>query len=338
MRALALAIVGLLRRGLWHSRALGIALLRRAPGAGATAWRILWQGIDRGAALFASALTVAAGFRLVLPRLSAPSFSDLIHPRLRAFVLGMLGASVLVLLGAGAFLGYCAYTLPLSGGLAVQPLPLAIVVEDDTGKAFATRGVFRGEPISADQLPADLAHAVVAIEDRRFYEHPGIDLWGIARAGLRDLQSGTAGEGGSTITQQLVRLTYLSPERSIRRKVQEVMLAVWLETRLSKQEILARYLNAAYFGAGAYGVDAAAKRYFGKDAQSLDLAQSAMLAGLIRAPSALSPIRDPDAARRRTAIVLQAMVDAGFINSSAGRQRARPSGASRRRAGNRAGQ
>jgi penicillin-binding protein 1A len=221
-----------------------------------------------------------------------------------------------VLFGLGAFLGYCAYTLPLSGGLAGQPAPPAIVVEDDTGKAFATRGVFKGEPVSAGQLPANLVHAVLAIEDRRFLEHPGIDLWGIARAALHDLQRGTAREGASTITQQLVRLTYLSPERSIRRKVQEVMLAVWLETRLSKQEILARYLNTAYFGAGAYGVGAAAKRYFGKDAGSLDLAESAMLAGLIRAPSALSPTHDPDAALQRAETVLQTMVEAGFISQA----------------------
>src|SRR5207237_5751519 len=100
-------------------------------------------------------------------------------------------------------------------------------------------------------------------------------------------------EGGSTITQQLARLTYLSPERSLRRKVQEIMLALWLEQRLSKEEILARYLNAVYFGAGAYGADAAAKRYFGKKAAELDLAQSAMLAGLIRAPSQLAPSRNP---------------------------------------------
>lgn len=187
------------------------------------------------------------------------------------------------------------------------------------------RGEFRGEPVAADRLPANLVHAVLAIEDRRYYEHPGIDLWGMARAALRDLQTGEEREGGSAITQQLVRQTYLSPERSIRRKVQEVMLAIWLETRLSKRQILARYLNTAYFGAGAYGVSAAARRYFGKDAQSLDLPESAMLAGLIRSPSALSPIRDPEAARNRAETVLQAMVEAGFIDQSeAANARAHP--------------
>jgi penicillin-binding protein 1A len=306
----------LLRRGLRRSRVLSAALLRRAPGIATSAWQALTRGIDRAAALFGCVATAALRYGRTRPRLPASNLSRFIHPRRAAVVIGFLCTITLVLLGAGGYLGYCAYTLPLSGGLAVQPLPPGMIVEDDNGKAFATRGVFRGEPVPADRLPANLAHAVVAIEDRRFFEHPGIDLWGTARAALHDLQSGAAREGGSTITQQLVRLTYLSSERTIRRKVQEVMLAVWLETRLSKQEILARYLNAAYFGAGAYGVDAAAKRYFGKDAQSLNLAESAMLAGLIRAPSALSPIRDLDAARQRAETVLQAMVNAGFIEQS----------------------
>jgi 1A family penicillin-binding protein len=311
LRALALALGGLLRRGLRRSRALAIAVSRRAPGAVAIAWRMLGRGLDHGAAALVDA---ASRLRSATPRRSVSGFPRLIHPRLRAVVTGMLWAIIPVLFGLGAFLGYCAYTLPLSGGLAVQPVPSAIVVEDDTGKAFATRGVFKGEPVSADQLPANLVHAVLAIEDRRFFDHPGIDLWGMARAAVRDLQSGTAREGASTITQQLVRLTYLSPERSIRRKVQEMMLAIWLETRLSKQQILARYLNTAYFGAGAYGADAAAKRYFNKDAGSLDLGEAAMLAGLIRAPSALSPTREPDAARHRAETVLQAMEEAGFIS------------------------
>jgi penicillin-binding protein 1A len=316
LRALALAISFLLWRGLRRGRALAAVLSRRAPGAGAAAWRALGRGIDRGAALFGSAGAAAARLGRSAPRLRVRPASRRFFPKLRAFVWGTLSSITLVLLGVAGFIGYCAYSLPLSGGLAVLPPAPAITVEDNNGKALATRGVFRGEPVSADQLPANLVHAVVAIEDRRFFEHPGVDLWGIVRAAGRDLQSGAAREGASTITQQLVRLTYLSPERSIRRKVQEVMLAIWLETRLSKQEILARYLNAAYFGAGAYGVDAAAKRYFGKNAQSLGLAESAMLAGLIRAPSTLSPIRDPDGAQQRAEIVLQAMVDAGFIGQS----------------------
>ena len=123
-----------------------------------------------------------------------------------------------------------------------------------------------------------------------------------------------APQGASTITQQLVRIKYLSPERSLRRKVQEVMLALWLEARLSKDDILARYLNTAYFGAGAHGVDAAAQRYFGKKARSLDLSEAAMLAGLVRAPSQLAPNRNLEAARRRAGAVLDAMVAAGYVD------------------------
>ncbi len=316
LRVLALAIAGLLHRGLRRGQALGAAVLRRAPEAGADAWRAVRQGLDCGAALFGSGAAVAARLRCAAPRLPALDLSRLIRRRHRAIASGILWTVALVSVGGGGFLAYCAYTLPLSGGLAIQPSPPAIVVEDGDGKVFSTRGVFRGEPLAADRLPVNLAHAVVAIEDRRFSEHPGIDPWAMARAALRDLESGTAREGASTITQQLVRLTYLSSERSIRRKVQEVMLAIWLETRLSKQKILARYLNAAYFGAGAYGADAAAMRYFGKHAELLDLAELAMLAGLLRAPSELSPIRDPEAARQRAETVLQAMVDAGFISQS----------------------
>jgi len=228
---------------------------------------------------------------------------------------GLAGAGALAF-GAIGFLAYCAFTLPLSGGLAT-PIPApAMVIEAADGHAFATRGIYKGEQLSFDKLPPDLVHAVVAIEDRRFFEHSGVDLWGILRAAARDLAVGGPREGASTITQQLVRLTWLSPQRTLRRKVQEAMLAVWLEARLSKNEILARYLNTAYFGAGAYGVDAAAKRYFGVGAPALDLPQSAMLAGLLRAPSQLAPSSDLPAAQHRAEIVLQVMVDAGFIDKA----------------------
>jgi len=157
---------------------------------------------------------------------------------------------------------------------------------------------------------------VIAIEDRRFYSHHGIDLRGILRASWHDLRGEGGLEGASTITQQLARISYLSPERSLRRKVQEIIIALWLETRLSKHQSLARYLNSAYFGAGAYGIDAAAQRYFGKKAGSLNLAESAMLAGLIRSPTQLAPTRNLEAARRRADTVLEAMVAAGYIDKA----------------------
>jgi 1A family penicillin-binding protein len=159
-----------------------------------------------------------------------------------------------------------------------------------------------------------LARAIVAIEDRRFYEHPGVDLRGLARAAVRNTSAGGTREGGSTITQQLVRMLYLSQERSLRRKVQEAMLALWLEAHLTKDEILSTYLNTAYFGAGVYGADAAAKRYFGKAAKDLTVSEAAMLAGLVRAPSQLAPHRNFNGAQGRAAQVLEAMAETGAIS------------------------
>ncbi len=225
--------------------------------------------------------------------------------RLLALATGSLAAVLLLV-------GWCLLRLPVDGGMAAEPgAPASLVLEDTEGEAFAARGVLRGDPISANRLPQPLADAVVAIEDRRFREHGGIDLRGILRAGFRNLSAGRTREGGSTITQQLARLHYLSPERTFTRKAQEVLIALWLERQLSKDEILARYLGSAYFGAGAWGADAAARRYFGKGAGELTLAEAAMLAGLIRAPSQLAPTRNPEGARRRAELVLAAMVETG---------------------------
>jgi penicillin-binding protein 1A len=224
----------------------------------------------------------------------------------------LLASSAVLLLVVGYTL-YCIVTLPFDGGYSVETTPSALIVEANDGHAFATRGVFKGEKLSAGDVPPDLARAVIAIEDRRFHEHDGIDLRAILRASWRNLASNRI-EGASTITQQLVRMMYLSPERTLKRKVQEAMLAIWLEVQLSKQEILARYLNTAYFGGGVHGIDAAAKRYFGKSAHKLSLGEAAMLAGLIRAPSALAPHRNLERARERAAVVLTAMVDSGAIS------------------------
>jgi 1A family penicillin-binding protein len=227
-------------------------------------------------------------------------------------------AAAVAFLGLAGFLAYCLFTLPLGGGLVVEATPSALVLEADNGQVFATRGVFKGEKLAAGDVPPHLAAAIIAIEDRRFHEHGGIDIRGMLRAALRNLQAGGTREGGSTITQQLARLMFLSPERTLKRKAQEAMLAVWLESQISKEEILVRYLNTAYFGAGAYGVDAAAKRYFGKTAKELSLGEAAMLAGLVRAPSQLAPTRRFDAARERAELVLAAMVETGAISAQEG--------------------
>jgi penicillin-binding protein 1A len=212
-----------------------------------------------------------------------------------------------------AYLAYCVATIPFAGGATAQAAPSAMVFEAADGRPFAARGILKGDGLSADHIPPLLASAVISIEDRRFYDHGGIDLRAIARAGWHDL-AGRGLQGGSTITQQLARRLYLSPDRTLKRKVQEAALAEWLEFRLSKNQILARYLNTAYFGDGAYGVDSAAHRYFDKSVQQLSLGEAAMLAGLIRAPSQLDPDRNPARAQERTGVVLDAMVKNGAIS------------------------
>src|SRR5712691_11373190 len=234
--------------------------------------------------------------------------------RFRPATRALLAIIALGLASGALFILYCAVTLPLSP--APEPQRAAIRYDSGGGAPFAARGVYHGEKLTADHLPPDLVQAVVAIEDRRFFSHHGIDLRGIFRAASHNFWGRGPVEGGSTTTQQLARLTYLSPERTLRRKLQEVILAWWLDARLAKNEILARYLNTVYFGAGGFGADAAAKRYFGKQATELDLAESAMLAGLIRAPSQLAPTRHPDAAHKRAAVVLQAMVGTGAIDAA----------------------
>jgi penicillin-binding protein 1A len=245
---------------------------------------------------------------------SALLWSRLRGPRFRAKpVLLSLAVAFLLLFG---FTFYAIATLPIGGGLSIEPTQSAVTIESAKGEAFATRGVFKGDRLTAQDLPPHLAQAIVAIEDRRFFQHWGIDLRGILRAGWRNSQAGGTREGGSTITQQLARLMFLSPERTFRRKIQEALIAIWLEGQLGKQDILLRYLNTAYFGAGAYGVDAAAKRYFGKRASELTLAESAMLAGLVRAPSQLAPTRNFGGAKERQETVLQAMVETGALTSA----------------------
>ena len=233
------------------------------------------------------------------------------RPRLSHAIAAAL--ALLIILPA-AYVAYCIATMPSDGGLVIEPTPSALIVEAADGQVFATRGVFKGDKLAAQDVPANLSRAIVAIEDRHFYEHHGFYFPSLLRAAIRNVISGTAREGGSTITQQLARMTYLSPERTIKRKVQEAVLALWMERHLGKEEILSRYLNTAYFGAGVYGVDAAAKRYFGKTAKELSLSEAAMLAGLVRSPSALAPTRHLESARQRAALVLKAMVETGAIS------------------------
>lgn len=225
------------------------------------------------------------------------------------------GVILLPVAALGLYVLAALVTLPPLGSGAPAPAQRAVTVEADNGKVFATRGSFRGQRLTQADLPPHLAQAIVAIEDRRFYHHWGIDLRGLARAAWRNLRGGGVREGGSTITQQYVRLVTLNQEKTLWRKTQEALLALRAEATMSKDEILLGYLDAAYFGAGAYGADAAARRYFGKPAKALTLPEAAMLAGLVRAPSQLAPTRNLGGAKERADVVLQAMVETGAITS-----------------------
>ena len=224
----------------------------------------------------------------------------------------------LIVLGAG-FVGYYGHDLPDTEHLTGPETPLSITVLAANGTEVATVGEMWGELIPAEELAPVLPQAVLAIEDRRFFTHGGIDAFGVIRAAWQNAVEGRVVAGGSTISQQVAKLVFLSPERSVKRKIQEAMLAFWLEREFTKEEILTIYLNRAYFGAGAYGVDAAARRYFSRSARDLDLAQAAMIAGLLKAPSRYSPANDLKLARKRASVVVDAMVDAGFLTVAEGK-------------------
>lgn len=193
----------------------------------------------------------------------------------------------------------------------------SITIKAADGSTLIRYGETKGESITVSDLPSHLIYAVLATEDRRFYSHFGIDPIGIARAMITNIQSGRLVQGGSTITQQLAKNLFLSHERTLARKIQEAMLALWLEQQLSKDDILSAYLNRVYLGSGAYGVDAASRLYFDKAATQVNLREAAMLAGLLKAPSRFSPLRNPGLAAQRSDVVLRAMVDAGYLDSAA---------------------
>ncbi|TIU07163.1 MAG: penicillin-binding protein, partial [Mesorhizobium sp.] len=181
------------------------------------------------------------------------------------------------------------------------------------GQLIANRGMSGGEAVGLNEMSPYIPEAVVAIEDRRFYSHFGIDPIGLTRAMVTNVLGGHFSQGGSTLTQQLAKNLFLTPDRTLERKVQEVLLALWLEHKHSKDQILEMYLNRVYFGSGAYGVEAASRRYFGKSARDVTLSEAALLAGLLKAPSRLSPARDPKAAEERAQLVLASMREEGKI-------------------------
>ncbi|MBI1274301.1 MAG: PBP1A family penicillin-binding protein [Alphaproteobacteria bacterium] len=218
--------------------------------------------------------------------------------------------------GVGLFflLSWYAYDLPDVRQVEGPTRRPSIVLMTQDGTQFARFGDLYGEQVPLAQLPKYLTHAVMAVEDRRFFDHGGVDVFGLARAMFANLRAGRVVQGGSTITQQLAKNLFLTPERTFRRKVQEMMLAIWLEHTYSKDQILGAYLNRVYLGSGTYGVDAAARVYFGKSARNINLGEAALLAGLLKAPSRYAPTNNPDQAKARAALVLNLMVETGFID------------------------
>jgi penicillin-binding protein 1A len=234
-------------------------------------------------------------------------------PRRRFWTLARILKLLLALAVAAVVLvAWLSWRLPVSRALEPLPSPALVMVSAD-GHPFARRGAVKDRPVEVDALPAYVPAAFVAIEDRRFYHHFGVDLIGVGRALVTNLRHRGVRQGGSTITQQLAKTAFLSPERTLRRKAQEVFIALWLEARLSKKEILSRYLSSVYFGDGVFGLRAAAQHYFGKPPEQLSLGEAAILAGLVKAPSALNPMDHPQAAARRANLVLAAMVETRAI-------------------------
>jgi penicillin-binding protein 1A len=222
-------------------------------------------------------------------------------------------AAVWGLVAAVAVLGWFAWDMPTVREVEMPTRRPAVTVLAADGTQAARLGDLVGEAVDSRDLPRHLVEAILAVEDRRFFDHFGVDPIGLARAAWVNWREGRVVQGGSTLTQQLAKNLFLDSERSLRRKAQEAMLAVWLERTYDKHQILTAYANRVYLGAGTYGFDAAARTYFGKPVSQVTLREAAILAGLLKAPSRFAPTRDPNEALRRAAVVLQAMVEAGFV-------------------------
>jgi penicillin-binding protein 1A len=240
------------------------------------------------------------------------------QPRRKLTIKKMITSLLSVMVFVSVFLflvaAYLAKDLPDIQEMAVRDIKPHITIYDTNGTVLAKYGDFRGTPLTYSEIPVSMVQAVVAAEDRRFFDHFGIDIIGITRAYIVNLRAGRVVQGGSTITQQLAKIIYLSPERTFKRKIQEVLIALQLERNFSKEQILTMYLNRVYMGKGNYGIDAAAKYYFGKDGSGLNIFESAMLAGMLKAPSKYSPSNNLTLAVGRARQVLIQMNDEGYIS------------------------
>jgi penicillin-binding protein 1A len=217
-------------------------------------------------------------------------------------------------IAAGLGVGYVWLTLDGTGVLQIPAREPGIMLLAANGAVLAEQGAFYGDEVRLADLPDYIPNAVIAIEDRRFHSHWGIDPLGLIRAAYENFMAGRVVQGGSTITQQLAKNLFLEPDRTYRRKLQEMVLAIWLEGRFSKDEILQLYLNRVYFGGGATGIEKAAQTYYRKSARDLNLAEAATLAGLLKAPATYNPANHPEAAAERARLVLDSMTETGAIS------------------------
>jgi len=280
--------------------------------AGITGWRKTLLDLDArlNAALFASWVFLRAkweGFSAFMDRFHVSGIRRI----------AVEGLSEAATLGTGAAVLLLALAIPAFDETSdedwLKRSELAVTFLDRYGNKIGERGIKHNDSVPLEEMPDHLIKAVLATEDRRFYEHFGIDVAGTLRALTTNVRAGGVVQGGSSITQQLAKNLFLSNERTIERKVKEAFLAIWLESRLKKNEILKLYLDRAYLGGGAYGVDAAAQYYFTKSARDVNLSEAAMLAGLFKAPARYAPHVNLPAARARASIVLDNLVEAGFM-------------------------
>jgi len=221
---------------------------------------------------------------------------------------------LIVLLGLAALFAYFARDLPDTNQLWHYNAAPKITLLAVDGSPMRIQGESAGAPVRLAELPSFVPEAILAVEDRNFYHHFGMNPVSVVRALIVNVKNGGVVQGGSTITQQLAKNVFLNSDRTLKRKAQELLLALWLEQKFTKEEILTLYLNRVYFGAGAYGIDAASYRYFGKSARDLKIGEAAVLAGLLKAPSRLAPTSNPKDAGRRGRLVIDQMVSAGFLD------------------------
>lgn len=252
------------------------------------------------------------------PTAGAPPREDAPPPRRRRvtwpYVLVMILAWGLIF--GGIYVAHFLSGLPDVGHLMIAGPSQDITILDDHGRQIARRGLTQGQLVRVEDLPAYVPSAFIAIEDRRFRHHMGIDPIGLMRAAYQNAMTGHVVQGGSTLTQQLAKNLFLSPSRTFDRKMQEAVLALYIENTYSKNQILSLYLNRVYFGAGVYGIEAAAQKFFGKHASELNLIEAAMIAGSVKAPAKLNPLADTDASLARARMVLAAMRDEGMIDEN----------------------